>query len=1475
MKLFVVCIAICLCLLEPAPADTFAVSNTQDSGTGSLREAVLAANSHPGPDDITFAGVTGVIILTGPLPPVTDALTITGPGASVLTVDGGGAQRILTIAANKVVQLSHLTFANGRQENYENGGAIENHGVLTASHSVFSNNKSYGGFGGAIFNDGTLVLIDTTFSSNRVDGTAGGPGVFGGAVYSAAGSITVRGCTFTGNVAAGGTVMVYNIGESIGAGFGGAIFLADGSGSITFSKFLGNTSVGGSGSPWNGDPFSVDAKGTPGSTGSGALYVKAGSFVTEDSTFTGNFARGGAGGNPAGDGGQARGAAITNVAGNVEVTRCTIASNEALGGSGSGSASTRRGSIGGTGSGGGIASLGGTLTITNSTLSGNKVFGANGKRSFNGTGGGVPGAARGGGVASMAGSIRLTNCTIAANQANPGYVILDVPIPYFVLVGDASGGIYTNSATLSLKSNLFSGNFKHTVYDSGPVVVVNVKDTASDGSGAASSEGHNLFATETGITGLVPSDLRNVAAPLGPLQDNGGPTQTHALPINSPAIHAGDNAGAPATDQRGVERPQGGTVDIGAYEAAAFAILIDGVEVPSGSLIGNSPVTVSLPATFTTGAIYFTLDGTTPTLSSTLYTGPFVLSDSATIRAIAYNSDFTNSVSAGPLNFIRNEQPTFTLPASPVMATATSANGAAVSFTVTASDEEDGPLTPTVVPPSGSTFAVGDTTVQVSAIDSNGAQTSASFTVSVLPQPPEIAVEQPAEDDLTDGGNRAFPLVNVGSTADLNFTIKNVGDSPLALTGTPRVTVESADAGMFAVIAQPAPTIVAGGSTTFTVRFTPTSAGLKLATLHIASDDADENPFDINLTGTGNAGPTLVLPNSPVTVDPTSTSGAVVNFLVTAIDAEDGPLTPMVTPPSGSTFPLGDTTVNVSATDTSGAVTTDSFVVSVRFQRPAGTTVTVSAHSGEAVPGAGTDGLPANAVLKSFGPPAVTDFRALAARVTLSAGSTLLPGIYVEDAAGLGRMAAYKGGSVPGIFSAATTFKKFSEPVMSADGSVAFIATVAGGSVDRTRDTGVWTDAFGSGMQFVLREGSRVPGLLTDAKLQAVSSISLRNGELLALLTLSPARGMVNDGNDTVLLRMTGARNATVLLHEGRALNGFGASKIKSFRVLSPAQGSPGHGRWHSEGTVMAKVTLHDGRTLLVTLAPDGTATPILSTADAATPVSPFAQWKAFGLPAMGSTPTDLGFVLPGATGITGAGFTVAATLKPEIGSVLEENNQVLLYSFDGTAWRVSAREGEMAPVTPAGPRYASFFDPVVNGVADFDVLTTLQAVDGDPAYGIVAYGNIAFLATLQGPGVNASNEVALFSGPSNNPQLVARLGDPAPDESGAATNAVWSKLVNFALPSGPVFLAKTSGGDTNTENSLGLWALDSQRTVRRLLRTGDALTTGGSPITSLKLLNAANGAFGVTRSFNASGSVALVATFADETQALLRVDIP
>src|SRR5215831_5556194 len=78
----------------PALATTYTVANTANAGTGSLRAAVIAANSDASPPaTIVFApGVTGFIDLLSPLPPITQSVTIDGPGAATLELDGNGGQ---------------------------------------------------------------------------------------------------------------------------------------------------------------------------------------------------------------------------------------------------------------------------------------------------------------------------------------------------------------------------------------------------------------------------------------------------------------------------------------------------------------------------------------------------------------------------------------------------------------------------------------------------------------------------------------------------------------------------------------------------------------------------------------------------------------------------------------------------------------------------------------------------------------------------------------------------------------------------------------------------------------------------------------------------------------------------------------------------------------------------------------------------------------------------------------------------------------------------------------------------------------------------------------------------------------------------------------------------------------------------------------------------------------------------------------
>jgi uncharacterized delta-60 repeat protein len=113
---------------------------------------------------------------------------------------------------------------------------------------------------------------------------------------------------------------------------------------------------------------------------------------------------------------------------------------------------------------------------------------------------------------------------------------------------------------------------------------------------------------------------------------------------------------------------------------------------------------------------------------------------------------------------------------------------------------------------------------------------------------PEIEVEQPAGSGLADGGTSGFGTVNLSSSALLTFTIYNSGTGSMSGLAISKNGTNAAD---FNVSAPGVTTLAAGASKTFTVTFNPAAAGARTAAIQIASNDADENPFDINLTGTG------------------------------------------------------------------------------------------------------------------------------------------------------------------------------------------------------------------------------------------------------------------------------------------------------------------------------------------------------------------------------------------------------------------------------------------------------------------------------------------------------------------------------------------------------------------------------------------------------------------------------------------------
>ncbi|MCF7734399.1 MAG: choice-of-anchor D domain-containing protein, partial [Akkermansiaceae bacterium] len=134
---------------------------------------------------------------------------------------------------------------------------------------------------------------------------------------------------------------------------------------------------------------------------------------------------------------------------------------------------------------------------------------------------------------------------------------------------------------------------------------------------------------------------------------------------------------------------------------------------------------------------------------------------------------------------------------------------------------------------------------------------------------PEIEVQQPAGTSLTDGiaaADFSSTAVATGPRMDRTFTIRNTGSADL--TGL-FASIDGTDQGDFMILQAADATLAPGAATTVIISFLPGAEGVRTAVLHIASNDATENPFDITLTGTGRVPPTITMvsPLPPGMVD--------------------------------------------------------------------------------------------------------------------------------------------------------------------------------------------------------------------------------------------------------------------------------------------------------------------------------------------------------------------------------------------------------------------------------------------------------------------------------------------------------------------------------------------------------------------------------------------------------------------------------
>jgi hypothetical protein len=358
-----------------------------------------------------------------------------------------------------------------------------------------------------------------------------------------------------------------------GAGLGGGLYVSGSSLTIAISTIASNQATGGSFGLWGGAGYNSG----------GGLY-NVGTLTVSNSTLSGNSAYGGFGDG----GGIANGGTLTvsnstlsgNTGGIYNILGTLTVSNSTLSGNSSG------------GEGGGIFNNHGTLTVNNSTLSGNSALDGGGIYNDyygaltvnNSTLSGNSAAGGGGGIFNF-GTLTVNNSTLSGNSATR-----------------SGGGLFVYSGSPVLDNTLIAGNFRGAT-----------GTTRDDVSGTLNAGGdYNLIGDGTGMTGLSHGVNGNLvgsaAAPidplLGPLQDNGGPTKTHALLAGSPALNAGDPNQLGVADQRGLVRAGG--VNIGAYQASASAFV---VTVP-GTVASGTPFDVTVQAVDVFGQVAFGYRGT-------------------------------------------------------------------------------------------------------------------------------------------------------------------------------------------------------------------------------------------------------------------------------------------------------------------------------------------------------------------------------------------------------------------------------------------------------------------------------------------------------------------------------------------------------------------------------------------------------------------------------------------------------------------------------------------------------------------------------------------------------------------------------------------------------------------------------------------------------------------------------------------------
>ncbi|MDX2239097.1 MAG: choice-of-anchor D domain-containing protein [Leptolyngbyaceae cyanobacterium bins.302] len=556
---------------------TIFVTNTADSGAGSLRDAIAIAQSG---DTIAFnlAASSTINLTSGQIDiPVGKNLIIDGAGAPNLTISGSNTSRIFQLNANVVTSTSltiqNLTLSDAYTP--QRGGAIltTDEATLTLNNVTFRNNVADQGGGGVFAGFNSDLFVSNSRFENNIAIAGNDERGAGAIAFVSPGILQVTNSDFIGNQGINGA----------------AINSLNGKLTIENSRFINNSTTAGFYDTGNPNPFLRGYGGAVYTDRASSTSESAGTIRISSSVFEGNQGRG--------EGGAAY---LFTAAGqdNVIIENTRFVNNAVLplpngGNNGNGGAvtilsngfnqgvtiqNTTFASNSATNQGGGLWLFDAPATIINSTFSGNEA-------------GGGPGdvfSQVGGGIAVYNAPASIVNTTFANNNAD--------------WVG---GALVTSNTSVTLTNSLFSNNTADNQFQ----IQQHAAGTFVDGGGNLQYPAKltNFFNDYNVLPGITIAD-----PVLNPLQFVNG-ALVHTLGTGSAAIDAGVATGI-GTDQSGAPRPQDGDlngsnlIDIGAVEAPGIPIpeitmqdgatnILDGSTTPIN--FGSAFVGDSLTRTFT------------------------------------------------------------------------------------------------------------------------------------------------------------------------------------------------------------------------------------------------------------------------------------------------------------------------------------------------------------------------------------------------------------------------------------------------------------------------------------------------------------------------------------------------------------------------------------------------------------------------------------------------------------------------------------------------------------------------------------------------------------------------------------------------------------------------------------------------------------------------------------------------------------